>query len=193
MKTRDPWKLLSVMVLLALLFSSPAVLLLGRDGFEINWYVVNVGGGYRGSENYVMLSQLGQPFNGHSASPDRRYRIYHGWVGHESPLDDVLEVIDIQGPMIPDGYALLQNYPNPFNPSTVIAFSLKRSGHTTLEVLDILGRRVITLTDRYLASGPKRVLWDGCDDRGKQLASGVYFYRLRTAEWTQTRKMLLLK
>ncbi|MCX6601079.1 MAG: T9SS type A sorting domain-containing protein [bacterium] len=88
----------------------------------------------------------------------------------------------------PREFALKQNYPNPFNPTTVIAFDLAREGRSTLEVFDLLGRRVMTLVDGVLAAGEHRVTLDAAD-----LPSGTYIYRLQSADVTQSRKMLLLK
>jgi hypothetical protein len=88
----------------------------------------------------------------------------------------------------PREFALLQNYPNPFNPVTVIAFDLARDGRTTLEVFDVLGRRVRTLVDGMLPAGEHRVTLDAAS-----LPSGTYIYRLQAVEFTQSRKMLLLK
>jgi hypothetical protein len=89
--------------------------------------------------------------------------------------------------------ALFQNDPNPFNPTTVVEFSLERSEHVSLMIFDVAGRRVTTLVDAVMPAGPQRALWDGRDARGRILPSGVYFYRLRTPTFAQTRKMTLLR
>ncbi|MCK4856596.1 MAG: T9SS type A sorting domain-containing protein, partial [candidate division Zixibacteria bacterium] len=85
------------------------------------------------------------------------------------------------------------NYPNPFNPSTVIEFALPRTRQVELSVFNLLGQRVTTLVDEELSPGAYRVTWDGRDLYGNEAASGVYFYRLRTEDWVETRKMTLLK
>ncbi|PWB75325.1 hypothetical protein C3F09_02890 [candidate division GN15 bacterium] len=90
-------------------------------------------------------------------------------------------------------FSLAQNYPNPFNPATQIVFSLPKSGRTTLEVFDLLGRRVTTLVDGPLSSGVHQVAWLGTNARGESVAAGVYFYRLTAGTQSETRKMLLLK
>jgi len=89
--------------------------------------------------------------------------------------------------------ALGQNSPNPFNPSTRIQFSLPVAGEATLAVYDLGGRLVRTLLDGRQAAGNHVVRWDGRDDTGGQAASGMYLYRLTTAEGTLARKMLLVK
>jgi PKD repeat protein len=107
-------------------------------------------------------------------------------------LRQALSEMQNQNP-IPLDYALEQNYPNPFNPATVIAYTLSLPGEVRLDVFDILGRRLTTLADGVRDAGVHRVIWDGRDEGGASVASGIYFYRLSTKKFTQTRKMLLLK
>lgn len=89
---------------------------------------------------------------------------------------------------IPESFELAQNYPNPFNPSSTIKFKLPSSGKATLIVYNILGQAVQTLVDGFLNRGTYAVQFNGAG-----LASGVYFYRLQTDNFTQTKKMVLLK
>jgi uncharacterized membrane protein len=86
-----------------------------------------------------------------------------------------------------------RNYPNPFNPATTIAFSLKEAGQVTINVYDIRGSLVRTLVDSYLDAAHHTVVWDGMDNRGRNVSSGVYFYRMVTEEYTETRKMIMMK
>jgi hypothetical protein len=88
----------------------------------------------------------------------------------------------------PSAYALEQNYPNPFNPSTTITYALPRSGHITLAVYDLLGKRVRTLVDESQDIGVHKIVFDG-----HGLASGVYFCNLRAGTFSATRRLLLLK
>ena len=88
---------------------------------------------------------------------------------------------------LPDSFALFQNYPNPFNPSTVISYQIPKAGHVKLKVYDVLGREVATLIDKEQIAGSYKVEFSW------QLSSGVYFYRLTAGEFSQTKKMLLLK
>lgn len=101
-------------------------------------------------------------------------------------LDLVTGVDDEQS--IPTEFALEQNYPNPFNPSTKISWQSPVSGHQTIKVFDILGNEVATLIDEYKEAGKYEVDFDA-----STLTSGVYFYRLKTNELFQTKKMLLTK
>ena len=97
------------------------------------------------------------------------------------------------GGPIPPHDALYQNVPNPFNPSTSIRYALRAPSDVTLMVFDAAGRRVRTLVDTSMPAGVHDVAWDGFDHRGNRVASGVYFYRLQTGVFTETRKMVLLK
>lgn len=90
-------------------------------------------------------------------------------------------------------YELAQNFPNPFNPSTYIDFSLPSPGFTSLEVYNILGQKVKTLVNRDMAAGRYNVVWNGDNENGVQVASGVYFYRLKHGDFSGYKKMLLLK
>lgn len=101
--------------------------------------------------------------------------------------------IDNPEVLVPESFTLDQNYPNPFNPSTTIAFTLPAAADVQLDVFNLLGERVRTLASGTLAAGVHEIEWNGTNDRGDAVASGVYFYRLSSAEETQTRKMLLAK
>lgn len=89
---------------------------------------------------------------------------------------------------VPFGFALSQNYPNPFNPTTQINFALSKFSYTTLEIFDLLGRRVSTLVAESLQPGIHKKSWDATGHR-----SGVYFYILHSGEGTAVRKLLLQK
>jgi hypothetical protein len=93
----------------------------------------------------------------------------------------------------PRNFALLGNYPNPFNATTMVKFQLTRASFVELNVYNILGQKVKTLVKEQMTSGSKQVLWDGTDEIGRQLATGIYFYRLVTVEGRQTGKMTMLR
>jgi len=93
----------------------------------------------------------------------------------------------------PRQVSLEQNYPNPFNPTTTIRFTLSTRVHAELAVFDVRGRRMVTLLDRSMPGGAVTVKWDGRDQSGVAVSSGVYFYRLVAGADVQTRKMVLLK
>jgi hypothetical protein len=94
---------------------------------------------------------------------------------------------------IPKTYQLFQNYPNPFNPQTMIKYDLPKSGHVNITVYNILGQKVKTLMDEHQEAGHKSVNWNGTDGKGKDVASGIYFYKIKTVGFEKTKKMVLLK
>lgn len=95
--------------------------------------------------------------------------------------------------VVPNAYALEQNYPNPFNPKTNIRFSLPENAKVDLKIYNALGQTVKTLVNTNFASGSHVVEWNGTDANGKLVSSGVYFYQLKSENFTQTKKMLFLK
>ncbi len=105
-----------------------------------------------------------------------------------SPLTGVKE--ETQQPL---SYNLLQNYPNPFNPSTTITYEIARPEKIRLAVYDILGRQITTLVDQSQQPGIYKVVWDGKNNSGQSVSSGIYFYRLQTSDFTDVKKMILLK
>jgi hypothetical protein len=90
-------------------------------------------------------------------------------------------------------YGLDQNAPNPFNPTTTIKYAIAADGPVSLTIYDVGGRRVRTLVDETLRANVYRTTWDGRNDNGASVASGMYFYKLVAGKYTQTRKMMLLK
>ncbi len=96
--------------------------------------------------------------------------------------------------LLPEAFELAQNFPNPFNPSTAISFKLPRESEVRLEIVSLLGQRIVTLAEGKFVPGVHTVVWDGKDQLGKPVASGVYFYRLFAGtEVIQTKKMILAK
>jgi|GEM_PF-6590428 len=95
--------------------------------------------------------------------------------------------------IIPGNYALIQNYPNPFNPSTSIEFDLPKAETVKLRVFDILGREVATLVNSYEEAGSHKVEWEGKDNSGNGLSSGIYFYTIEAGSFKAVKKMIYLK
>ncbi len=93
----------------------------------------------------------------------------------------------------PTEFVLNQNYPNPFNPATVISFSIPKAENVKLYVYNLLGEKVTTLINSDLNIGNHKVTWNGKNDFGITVPSGVYFYKLETPSFNQSRKMILLK
>ena len=112
----------------------------------------------------------------------------------EPKFDQVtLSLSGAAGNALPVEYALEQNYPNPFNPSTNIAFALPKAGKVEVSVFNVLGQQVNTLVSEELPAGSHTVVWDGTNGRGTPVASGIYFYRIVAGDFSQTKKMLMLK
>ncbi|UCE17298.1 MAG: T9SS type A sorting domain-containing protein [Gemmatimonadota bacterium] len=93
----------------------------------------------------------------------------------------------------PTRYSLAQNYPNPFNPETTIQFAIPISSHVSLTIFNITGERVKGLIEGEWAPGYHSIRWDGTDEYGKTVSSGVYFYRIKAGDFTASKKMLLAK
>ena len=106
---------------------------------------------------------------------------------------DIVAGTDDDNDNLPATYELSQNYPNPFNPTTSINFSLPRATHIRIDVYNIRGERVTTLADDTYAAGDYTVEWDGSSDNGNLVSTGVYLYRLLSDNFSDTRKMVLLK
>ena len=100
----------------------------------------------------------------------------------------IVSTVGDKGDVMPLEYALYQNYPNPFNPSTDIRFDLRQTGHVTMAIYNVLGQQVATLIDRKFEAGNHTVTFNG-----SSLASGVYFYRIEAGQFTDMKKMVLIK
>jgi len=127
-----------------------------------------------------------------AAKPDTLY----GW-----GLVDALGAVRYYGPVtippkpeIPERFRLYPNYPNPFNATTLIRYDLPESSHVTLKVYNILGQEVVTLLDDFRIAGTQHgVLWDGRDEQGQRMPSGLYVYRLRAGRFAESQRMVLSK
>ena len=108
-------------------------------------------------------------------------------------LDFYLDIEEEEISSIISDYELFQNHPNPFNPSTEIRFNLSRSTFVRLDVFNVVGEKVSNLVSGYMTAGHHTILWDGLCDNGQQAGSGIYFYRLSTTVFTDSKKMILLK
>jgi len=103
-------------------------------------------------------------------------------------LKDLLGITDVKNENLPTSYSLEQNYPNPFNPTTTIEYSLPRNGFVTLKVFNVLGKEVATLVNGQVEAGKHKVDFDA-----STLNSGVYFYRIESGTFVETKKMILLR
>ena len=94
---------------------------------------------------------------------------------------------------LPFVFELHQNYPNPFNPTTTISFTLDEPAQTFVTIYNLLGQRVTTLIDVNLPAGEKAIVWNGTDENGREVSSGVYFYLIQSGKHTESKKMTLLR
>jgi len=95
--------------------------------------------------------------------------------------------------LLPPRFDLAQNYPNPFNPATTLRYDLPHGAHVRLVIYDLRGREVSRLVDAHAGPGYRQLSWDGQDQAGRELPTGIYIARLLTPEFTKTIKMVLLK
>lgn len=125
--------------------------------------------------------------------PNRRSTVVlsvYDQAGNTIRCDPVIARLTAETPL---QFELAQNYPNPFNPSTKITFRLPEQSEVVLEVFDVTGRRVATLVDGVLEPGSYEAEWDGRSDAGVPVAGGVYFVRLTSGAFADTKTMMLLK
>jgi hypothetical protein len=111
-------------------------------------------------------------------------------------LDSVFGVTEVNDDglsQISETFALDQNYPNPFNSSTIIKYHLSRKSKVTLRIHNMLGQEIRGLVNESQSAGSKSIVWDGKNDKGKAVASGIYFYQLTAGEYKETKKMTLTK
>ena len=95
--------------------------------------------------------------------------------------------------VIPNIYALHQNYPNPFNPTTQISYDLPESEFVSIDIFDLMGRRVKSLINNNQDAGYRSIYWDATNNLGQPVSAGMYIYTIIAGEFVQTKKMVLLK
>jgi len=118
----------------------------------------------------------------------------YGAYESEATEDFVHIVTSNDDPSAPSNLTRLNgNWPNPFNPSTSISYSLKEAGFTSVDIFNAKGQKVRTLVNETKAAGDHSIVWNGKDDSGRALGSGIYFFRLRSGSYSGSRKMLMLK
>jgi len=116
---------------------------------------------------------------------------YSNWLG-SSPFAGQPRLAS-DNPNIPRSYALRQNYPNPFNSTTIIEYDLPKTSNVNISVYNILGQRVKSLVNKTMEPGSYRLMWDGRNNNGKQISSGVYFYLFKANEYQSIKKLTILK
>ena len=181
---RAPSVSLSIVVLGLMLFvPAHADYILLKD-------VLSTSGGHLESASYMLDFSTGQTAVGQSQGTGY---IESGGFWNWSPLGPFVAVEDELPDFAPGSYALSQNYPNPFNPETRIQYRLPKDSPVSLVIYNIRGQNVRRLVNWEQSAGSYVITWNGLDDAGVPVASGIYFYRLAAGEFVEVRKMLLLK
>jgi flagellar hook assembly protein FlgD len=93
---------------------------------------------------------------------------------------------------LPSAFELAQNYPNPFNPETVIEYQLPRAAEVEITIFNLRGQKVAALVQGQQPAGSHKIIWDGQDESGRRVASGVYLYQLQAGKLVAMKKMLIL-
>jgi hypothetical protein len=150
-----------------------------RDG---NWAIEWQNAHSQGYDWYSCSSAHSQPLNANQ----KAYAAWWLWASLAgwNPLADVPEYNDA----IPSGFILEQNYPNPFNPTTNIEFRIQRTEFSSLKIYDILGNEIAAMVEEYKTPGTYEIEFDG-----SELSSGIYFYKLKAGNFSDSKKMILLK
>lgn len=126
-------------------------------------------------------------------SPDGAASDPELWFMRHDSADPEAENVSKDAALVPDEFELSQNYPNPFNPDTRIDYFIPTAQHVTLEIINTNGQLVRTLIDAYQESGRHSVEWDATDENGREVATGVYMYRIKAGDFADTKKMSFIK
>ena len=148
--------------------------------------VMGAGGSFGRSEHYATAGTLGQSTPIGIGSPEERKLLAGFWGRYRNP-PAVGEIPATFGDM------LFQNFPNPFNPLTTIEYSVAKASPVELTIYDIRGQGVRTLVRENTLAGRYAAVWDGKNDRGRAVSTGVYFCRLTIGSSVSVKKMVLLK
>ncbi|MCD4829244.1 MAG: T9SS type A sorting domain-containing protein [Candidatus Cloacimonetes bacterium] len=164
-----------------------------RDRPEVETYNVyrddGAGFNYIGSQTNLFYSDIGVAGGSHD------YYVTAVYVGGtESGASNTVNILDVNDNTVP-GFtnSLAGNVPNPFNPTTSIAYSVQQAGPVVIEVYNVRGQLVKTLVNETVEAGQHEVVWNGDDNNSQNVASGMYFYKMKTGRYTATKKMILLK
>lgn len=149
--------------------------------------VLSSGGGPISASIYENFSIIGEP----CLSSELSGGIYSATIGFFPEPAGFVGIEDAEIPLIKT--YMSQNYPNPFNPITTIDFSLKDDSQVIIIIYNIKGQKIKTLVNDFKESGNHSVTWNGKDHDNKHVASGIYFYHMKTSNYDKIRKMIMLK
>ncbi|MBI5729858.1 MAG: fibronectin type III domain-containing protein [Ignavibacteriales bacterium] len=123
-----------------------------------------------------------------------RVRGFNSNINSSYSNEATVTITDVNGEeAIPTSFALYQNYPNPFNPSTTIKFAVPNTAQVAIDIYDLNGQKIAAIMNEEKAAGYHTVSWNGKNNKGADVTSGIYFYTIRAGSFTEVRKMLLLK
>lgn len=170
-------------------------------GFSFSGAETEVGEGVLVSITFDVVGNVGSQINfwlggegGVRLSDAEAQNVTCSYPGVNNPVTfNMLGIDRNSDEALPTEIALRQNYPNPFNPVTTIDFQLIESTPVELVVYNVLGQKVVTLVNREMTAGYHHIQWDGRDEFGRAMASGIYFYSLKTEGFFDQKKMLLLQ
>jgi hypothetical protein len=128
---------------------------------------------------------------GHAAYETYDFSGYSDEIWYFGPPNTSVQ--DTSGDQGIHSFQLFQNYPNPFNSSTIISYEIMKAGDVTLKIYNILGREVRSLVNSLQKPGNYKVIWNGKNNQGKEVGSGIYFYQLMAGDYKATRKLVLIK
>ena len=181
----------------------------GVDGFVTKFnstgdsliYSTYLGGSGTDYSNAIAVDISGAAYiTGYTASTD--FPVLNPYLGTNQGNKDVFVtkfepvatgITEYDLDNLPSDFKMSQNYPNPFNPTTTIEFNLPTKSNVTINIYNLLGQQIQQLVNQEYSAGNYRITWDGKTSDGIQTATGIYFYRLETNNYVETKKMLLLK
>ena len=170
--------------------------LMAPDGTGLGYYAF--AGETAGWKKGVIFIQSGTPFDGLYCDNEQTMGPHYDsnadlrepgifFLGHDSIMGTITTAVSVEEDA-PAAFSVAQNSPNPFNPTTTINFSLAQAGDVSVDVFNVAGQKVDTLVEGYMNAGSQSVVWDASD-----FSAGVYFYTVKTAGFSKTMKMTLLK
>ncbi len=160
--------------------------------YQISRQVLDGGGAvWLPTSSYKLCSSIGQSITGIQEGTTKT--VYAGFWNRWAVWGAPVEWEEDDFSQLPEKFDLSQNYPNPFNPTTVIEYALPKASEVKIRIYNILGQKVRNLVDESQEPGYKMILWDGKDDYGNEISSGVYFYRIEAGNFVKCKKMTLLK
>ena len=192
------WIVGLILVPLILMFLSVGITLAqSSTNYQVKKFVFDQGGGTSNSTNHTVVDAIGQSSPVGEAS-NTNYIVSLGFLGDGIIIPTVVHELD--NPVIPIAFKLCQNYPNPFNPETSIEYNLPQTSDVVLTIYNLQGHEVRCLVQGTKLAGYHTVHWDGQNESGQKIASGLYFYRIKAKPngsdchtYIGCKKMLLMK